>query len=75
MNKHDTARALDEISNYLELSETNHFRALAFERAATSIRDLNREPAELIGPSGHLHGPPEIELEIPGIWHVSEHGR
>jgi DNA polymerase (family 10) len=59
MNKFDTARALDEISDYLELSETNHFKALAFERAANSIRGLDREPAELIA-SGAL-------LDTPGI--------
>jgi DNA polymerase (family 10) len=59
MNKFDTARALDEISDYLELSEKNHFKALAFERAANSIRGLDREPAELIA-SGTL-------LETPGI--------
>jgi DNA polymerase (family 10) len=59
MNKFDTARALDEISDYLELSETNHFKALAFERAANSIRGLDREPAELIA-NGAL-------LETPGI--------
>lgn len=53
MNKNDIARALDEISNYLELSEPNRFRALAFERAARSIRALDAEPADLIA-SGKL---------------------
>jgi DNA polymerase (family X) len=48
MNKNDIARALDEISDYLELSESNRFRALAFERAARSIRALDAEPADLI---------------------------
>ncbi|MEA2235283.1 MAG: polymerase [Thermoanaerobaculia bacterium] len=59
MNKFDTARALDEISDYLELSETNRFKALAFERAANSIRGLDREPAELIA-SGALQATPGI---------------
>ena len=59
MTKFDIARALDEISNYLELSEANHFRAIAFERAATAVRGLEREPADLIQ-SGTL-------LETPGI--------
>ncbi|MGH9422818.1 MAG: helix-hairpin-helix domain-containing protein, partial [Thermoanaerobaculia bacterium] len=48
MNKFDIARALDEISNYVELSENNRFRALAFERAAHSINALDAEPADLI---------------------------
>jgi DNA polymerase (family X) len=59
MNKFDIARALDEISSYLELSETNRFRALAFERAAHSIRALDAEPADLIV-SGEL-------LKTPGV--------
>ncbi len=59
MNKFDIARTLDEISDYLELSESNHFKALAFERAANSIRGLDREPADLIA-SGAL-------LDTPGI--------
>jgi DNA polymerase (family 10) len=53
MNKFDIARALDDISSYLELSENNRFRALAFERAAHSIRALDAEPADLIA-SGEL---------------------
>ncbi|MDP9359851.1 MAG: DNA polymerase/3'-5' exonuclease PolX [Acidobacteriota bacterium] len=59
MNKFDIARSLDEISNYVELSETNRFRALAFERAAHSIRALDAEPADLIA-SGEL-------LKTPGV--------
>lgn len=53
MNKFDIARALDEISNYIELSENNRFRALAFERAAHSVNALDAEPADLIA-SGTL---------------------
>lgn len=53
MNKFDIARALDEISTYIELSESNRFRALAFERAAQSIRATDAEPADLIA-SGEL---------------------
>lgn len=59
MNKFDIARALDEISSYLELSESNRFRALAFERAARSIRAIDAEPADLIA-SGEL-------AKVPGI--------
>lgn len=53
MNKFDIARALDEISAYVELRENNRFRALAFERAAQSIRAIDAEPADLIA-SGEL---------------------
>jgi DNA polymerase (family 10) len=53
MNKFDIARALDDISTYIELSENNRFRALAFERAAQSIRAIDAEPADLIA-SGEL---------------------
>ena len=59
MDKFDIARALDDISSYLELNEANRFRAVAFERAATAVRGLEREPADLIQ-SGTL-------LETPGI--------
>ena len=59
MNKIDIARALDEISNYLELGESNRFRALAFERAARSIRALDAVPADLVA-SGEL-------LKTPGV--------
>jgi DNA polymerase (family 10) len=59
MNKFDIARALDEISSYAELSESNRFRALAFERAAHSIRALDAEPADLIA-GGEL-------VKTPGI--------
>jgi len=59
MDKFAVARALDEISRYLELGESNRFKALAFERAARSLRSLDREPADLIA-TGDL-------LKTPGI--------
>src|SRR5207248_1788302 len=59
MDKFAVARALDEISRYLELGESNRFKALAFERAARSLRALDREPADLIA-AGDL-------LKTPGI--------
>jgi DNA polymerase (family 10) len=59
MNKFDIARTLDEISSYIELSENNRFRAMAFERAAQSIRATDAEPADLIA-SGEL-------LKLEGI--------
>jgi DNA polymerase IV (family X) len=48
MDKWDIARALEEISRYLELSESNRFKALAFERAAGSLRSVERPIGELI---------------------------
>ncbi len=59
MDKFAVARALDEISRYLELGESNRFKALAYERAARSLRSLDREPADLIA-KGDL-------LKTPGI--------
>jgi len=51
--------SLDEISRYLELGEANRFKALAFERAARSLRALDREPADLIA-AGDLQKTPGI---------------
>src|ERR1044072_9385313 len=59
MDKYEIARVLDEISRYLELSESNRFKSLAFERAARALRSLDGDVAELIA-SGQL-------IETPGI--------
>src|SRR5262245_45869885 len=59
MDKYEIARALDEISRYLELSGPNRFKALAFERAARALRSQDREVGDLIE-SGAL-------IETPGI--------
>jgi DNA polymerase (family 10) len=59
MDKFAVARALDEIARYLELGESNRFKALAFERAARSLRSLDREPADLVA-AGDLQ-------KLPGI--------
>src|SRR5205085_1458883 len=59
MDKFEIARTLDEISRYLELSESNRFKALAFERAARALRAQDRDAGELIA-SGAL-------IETPGI--------
>lgn len=59
MNKFDIARALDEISEYVELSESNRFKAIAFGRAAHAIRALDEEPADLIA-AGTLTKTPGI---------------
>src|SRR6202521_1529039 len=48
MDRSDVARALDEIAKYVELSEPNRFKALAFERAAKAVTSLDRDLKELI---------------------------
>src|SRR5205814_10507994 len=53
MDKWEVARALDEIAKYVELSETNRFKSLAFEKAARALSALDRDPEELIA-SGDL---------------------
>jgi DNA polymerase (family 10) len=60
MDKFSVARVLDEIARYVELAEpTNKFKAIAFERAARSLRSLDREPADLVE-SGELTKTPGI---------------
>src|ERR1700694_4076769 len=48
MDRSDVARALDEIAKYVELSEPNRFKALAFERAAKAVTSRDRDLEELI---------------------------
>src|SRR5215210_427833 len=49
MDKFEIARALDEISRYLEIAEPNNrFKALAFERAARALRAQDRDVHDLI---------------------------
>jgi DNA polymerase (family 10) len=59
MDKREVARTLDEIARYVELSEPNRFKALAFEKAARAIAALDRHPADLIA-SGDLQKTPGI---------------
>ena len=59
MDKWEIARTLDEIGRYVELSEANRFKSLAFERAARALSALDRDPAELIA-SGDLQKTPGI---------------
>src|ERR1043165_6203029 len=59
MDKFNVARSLDEISRYLELGESNRFKARAFERAARSLRAQDRDPAALIA-AGDLQKTPGI---------------
>ena len=53
-DKWTVARALDEISRYLELSDPQPFRARAFERAARAVEGLERDLGELVR-SGDLY--------------------
>ena len=59
MNKWEVARVLDEIAKYVELSEANRFKSLAFEKASRAVSALDRDPAELIA-SGELQKTPGI---------------
>ena len=59
MDKWGIARALDQISAYMELSETNQFKARAFERASRAIAALDADVADLVA-SGAIY-------EISGI--------
>jgi len=59
MNKWEIAKVLDEISKYVELSEPNRFKALAFEKASRAISALDREPADMLA-SGELQKTPGI---------------
>ncbi|HUJ12957.1 MAG TPA: PHP domain-containing protein [Thermoanaerobaculia bacterium] len=59
MDKWEVARALDEIAKYVDLSEPNRFKSLAFEKAARAISSLDRDPADLIA-TGDLQKTPGI---------------
>jgi DNA polymerase (family 10) len=54
MDKWSIARALDEISAYLDLSEANRFKARAFERASRAIAALDADIGELLS-SGAIY--------------------
>jgi len=55
MDKFEVARTLDEISRYLELSDSNPFKARAFEKAARAIENLDQDVDELVT-SGAITG-------------------
>ncbi len=59
IDKWQVARTLDEIAHYLELSEPNRFKAIAFERAARKVESLEADITKLVS-SGEL-------TETPGI--------
>lgn len=59
MDKRTVARTLDEIGRYIELSEANKFKVLAYERAARSV-DALEEDIETVVAEGRL-------LSVAGI--------
>lgn len=59
MDKFTVARALDEISRYLQLSDSNPFKARAFEKAARVVESLEGDLLPLVE-SGALY-------EVSGI--------
>ena len=59
MDKWQVARALDEIAKYVDLSEPNRFKSMAFENAARALASLDRDPADLIA-TGDLQKTPGI---------------
>jgi DNA polymerase (family 10) len=52
MDKFTVARALDEISRYVELSDSNPFKARAFERAARAVENLEEDLDALVAAGG-----------------------
>lgn len=48
MDKFTVARTLDEISRYLELSDSNPFKARAFEKAARAVEKLEDDVTALV---------------------------
>jgi DNA polymerase (family 10) len=48
MDKWTVARMLDEIANYIELSDANKFKARAFERAARAIENSETDVVDLV---------------------------
>ena len=75
VDKWTIARALDEIAQYLELSDPNPFRSRAYERAARAVENLDRDIGEL-ATSGDLYKTPGIGKGIgPIIAELLESGK
>jgi len=66
MDKWTVARTLDEIAQYIELSDPNPFRARAFEKAARKIETLEQDLADLVQ-RGELASVPGIGKAIGPI--------
>ena len=48
MDKFTVARTLDEIARYIELSDSNPFKARAFEKAARAVENLEEDLTEVV---------------------------
>ena len=59
VNRRDVARALNEISRYMEIMEENRFKALAFRKAARAVEELNGEIESLVA-NGEVERAPGI---------------
>ncbi|HKB79047.1 MAG TPA: PHP domain-containing protein [Thermoanaerobaculia bacterium] len=59
MDKWEVARALDEIARYVELSEPNRFKSMAFEKASRAVSAIDQDLNGMAN-SGALR-------EVPGI--------
>jgi DNA polymerase (family X) len=74
IDKRSVARALDEISRYLELSDTNKFRAIAFRNAARKVEDITTDIQSFVASGavnktagiGKAIGPMIVELVETG---------
>jgi len=53
-DKWTIARVLDEIAQYIELSDPNRFKSRAFERAARAVENLNEDISDLVA-AGRLY--------------------
>lgn len=59
VDKHGVARALNELAKFLEISDSNKFKTLAYRKAARAVEGL-RDPIEELVASGRI-------METPGI--------
>lgn len=65
-DKWTVARVLDEIGQYIELSDPNRFKSRAFERAARAVENLEEDIAEVVD-AGRLYETPGIGKAIGPI--------
>lgn len=62
-DKRFVARSLEEIARYLEISEKNRFKSMAYSRAARKIEDLNTDVVTFVE-SGDIERTPGIGKAI-----------
>jgi len=65
-NKRFVARSLEEIARYLEISEKNRFKSLAYLKAARKVEDLNSDVVTFVE-SGEIERTPGIGKAIGPI--------